>query len=89
MLSNPFTYGYPISDPRRFVGQAREVEQIFGRLRSQEFESSSLVGIEPGFPGAEVTHCLAPRFGLPTGEPDLILRLLRRKLPGIDGHIST
>ena len=44
MRSNPFTYGNPISDPRRFFGRAREVEQIFGRLRNEEFESSSVVG---------------------------------------------
>jgi eukaryotic-like serine/threonine-protein kinase len=44
VLNNPFTYGNPISDPRRFFGRAREVEQIFGRLRNDEFESSSLVG---------------------------------------------
>jgi eukaryotic-like serine/threonine-protein kinase len=44
MSVNPFTYGNPISDPRRFFGRAREVEQIFGRLRNEEFESSSLVG---------------------------------------------
>src|SRR5262245_31574681 len=44
MLDNPFTYGNPISDSRRFFGRAREVEQIFGRLRNDEFESSSLVG---------------------------------------------
>jgi len=43
-LNNPFTYGNPISDPRRFFGRAREVEQIFGRLRNEEFESSSVVG---------------------------------------------
>jgi hypothetical protein len=42
--NNPFTYGNPISDPGRFLGRAREVEQIFGRLRNEEFESSSLVG---------------------------------------------
>lgn len=42
--SNPFTYGNPISDPHRFFGRSREVEQIFGRLRNKEFESSSLVG---------------------------------------------
>ena len=42
--NNPFTYGNPISDPRRFFGRTREVEQIFGRLRNEEFESSSLVG---------------------------------------------
>jgi Novel STAND NTPase 2 len=44
MRSNPFTYGNPISDPRRFVGRTREVEQVFGRLLNEEFESSSLVG---------------------------------------------
>jgi AAA-like domain len=44
LRSNPFTYGNPISDPRRFFGRAREVEQIFGRLRNEEFESSSVVG---------------------------------------------
>jgi len=44
MAGNPFTYGNPISDPRRFFGRQREVEQIFGRLRNEEFESSSLVG---------------------------------------------
>jgi Novel STAND NTPase 2 len=44
MAGNPFTYGNPISDPRRFVGRDREVDQIFGRLRNEEFESSSLVG---------------------------------------------
>ena len=44
MPGNPFTYGNPISDPRRFFGRAREVEQILGRLRNEEFESSSLVG---------------------------------------------
>jgi hypothetical protein len=43
-LRNPFTYGNPIADPRRFFGRAREVEQIFGRLRNKEFESSSVVG---------------------------------------------
>ena len=44
MGGNPFTYGNPISDPRRFFGRAREVQQIFGRLRNEEFESSSVVG---------------------------------------------
>ena len=44
LRNNPFTYGNPISDPRRFFGRAREVEQIFGRLRNEEFESSSVVG---------------------------------------------
>ena len=41
---NPFTYGNPISDPKRFVGRRREVEQVYMRLRNAEFESSSIVG---------------------------------------------
>ena len=44
MRGNPFTYGNPISDPRRFFGRTSEIEQIFGRLRNPEFESSSVVG---------------------------------------------
>lgn len=44
MKANPFTYGNPISEPSRFVGREREIEQVFGRLRNAEFESSSLVG---------------------------------------------
>jgi hypothetical protein len=44
VLENPFTYGNAISDPGRFFGRAREAEQIFGRLRNPEFESSSIVG---------------------------------------------
>jgi hypothetical protein len=42
--SNPFTYGNPIRDPSRFFGRAREVKQVFSRLRNTEFESSSIVG---------------------------------------------
>lgn len=41
---DPFTYGNPISDPTRFFGRRREVEQVFNRLRNAEAESSSLVG---------------------------------------------
>lgn len=44
MTTNPFTYGNPISDPIRFFGREREIEQIFSRLRNAEFESSSIVG---------------------------------------------
>ena len=44
MAVNPFTYGNPISDPARFFGREREIEQVFSRLRNAEFESSSLVG---------------------------------------------
>ena len=44
MPTNPFTYGNPISDPTRFYGRAREIEQVFSRLRNPEHESSSLVG---------------------------------------------
>jgi hypothetical protein len=42
--ANPFTYGNPISDPARFFGRSREVEQVFNRLRNAEAESSSIVG---------------------------------------------
>jgi serine/threonine protein kinase len=41
---NPFTYGNPITDPQRFYGRQREIEQIFSRLRNPAFESSSIVG---------------------------------------------
>jgi hypothetical protein len=44
MTNNPFTYGNPISDPRRFFGREHEIELVFSRLRNAEFESSSLVG---------------------------------------------
>jgi AAA-like domain len=44
MAANPFTYGNPISEASRFYGREREVEQIFSRLRNDEFESSSIVG---------------------------------------------
>jgi AAA+ ATPase superfamily predicted ATPase len=43
-MVNPFTYGNPISDPSRFFGRKREIEQVFSRLRNVEFESSSIVG---------------------------------------------
>ena len=43
-VANPFTYGNPISDPARFFGRSREIEQVFNRLRNAEAESSSLVG---------------------------------------------
>ncbi|MBN1580055.1 MAG: protein kinase [Anaerolineae bacterium] len=41
---SPFTYGNPITDPERFYGRHREIEQIFSRLRNPAFESSSIVG---------------------------------------------
>jgi predicted Ser/Thr protein kinase len=41
---NPFTYGNPITDPTRFFGRQREIEQVFSRLRNPAFESSSIVG---------------------------------------------
>jgi AAA+ ATPase superfamily predicted ATPase len=44
MAANPFTYGNPISNPARFFGRERDIEQVFSRLRNAEFESSSLVG---------------------------------------------
>jgi DNA-binding CsgD family transcriptional regulator len=44
MKANPFTYGNPITDASRFVGRARQIEQVYSRLRNTEFESSALVG---------------------------------------------
>lgn len=44
MSQNPFTYGNPISDPIRFFGRKREIEQVYSRLKNVEFESSSIVG---------------------------------------------
>ncbi len=44
VLGNPFKYGSPIRDPRKFFGRTREVEQIFARIRNEELESSSVVG---------------------------------------------
>ncbi len=44
MLENPFTYGNPISDPQRFIGRRRELDQVYSRLLNAEAESSSIVG---------------------------------------------
>jgi hypothetical protein len=44
LIENPFTYGNPITDPQRFIGRQREVEQVYSRLLNAESESSSLVG---------------------------------------------
>ena len=44
MANNPFTYGNPITEPKRFFGRDREIEQVFSRLRNAEFESSALAG---------------------------------------------
>lgn len=44
MRKNPFTFGNPITDAERFIGRARQIEQVYSRLRNVEFESSSLVG---------------------------------------------
>lgn len=43
-MANPFTFGNPITEPDRFFGRRREVEQVFSRLRNPEHESSSIVG---------------------------------------------
>jgi hypothetical protein len=72
MSSNPFTYGNPISDPRRFIGRQREVEQVFSRLRNAEAESSSLVG-ERRVGKTSLLHYIAHpdvrrRFGLDSPE---------------------
>ena len=65
---NPFTYGNPISDPKRFVGRRREIEQIFMRLRNPEFESSSIVGERRGGKTSILNYIAHPdtisRYGL-------------------------
>jgi hypothetical protein len=43
MVTNPFTFGKPIRDPKRFYGREREIRQIVGRLLSA-FESTAVVG---------------------------------------------
>lgn len=44
MTTNPFTFGNPITNPARFIGRLREIEQVQSRLLNAEFESSSIVG---------------------------------------------
>jgi hypothetical protein len=48
MPNNPFTYGNPIEDPRRFVGRESPLNAILNRLRTPAFESSSIVGDRVG-----------------------------------------
>lgn len=67
-LQNPFTYGNPISDPERFFGRRREIEQVFSRLTNAEHESSSLVGSRRIGKTSLLKHIAHPdvrrRFGL-------------------------
>jgi hypothetical protein len=67
-LQNPFTYGNPISDPGRFFGRRREIEQVFSRLTNPEHESSSLVGSRRIGKTSLLKHISHPdvrrRFGL-------------------------
>jgi hypothetical protein len=44
MPPNPFTFGNPIRDPRRFIGRQSDLQQIVDRLRSSAHESTSVVG---------------------------------------------
>jgi Cdc6-like AAA superfamily ATPase len=71
---NPFTYGNPISDPERFIGRQREVDQVFSRLRNAEAESSSLVGERRMGKTSLLTYLAHPdvrrRYGL---DPDRYL----------------
>ncbi|MDX1523281.1 MAG: AAA-like domain-containing protein, partial [Anaerolineae bacterium] len=43
MSMNPFSYGRPIDDIKRFVGRRREIEQVYSRLLAA-CESTSIVG---------------------------------------------
>jgi len=44
MSGNPFSFGNPVSDPKRFYGREREIRQVTDRLLSSAFESTSVVG---------------------------------------------
>ena len=44
MITNPFHYGKPVTDPDHFFGRRREIEQIVTRLQNVSCESSSIVG---------------------------------------------
>lgn len=44
MPPNPFSFGNPIRDPRRFIGRRSDLQQIVDRLRSSAHESTSIVG---------------------------------------------
>jgi AAA+ ATPase superfamily predicted ATPase len=44
MNPNPFSFGNPIRDPRRFIGREEEIQQITSRLLSSARESTSVVG---------------------------------------------
>jgi len=44
MITNPFHYGKPVTDPDHFFGRRREIEQIVTRLQNVACESSSIVG---------------------------------------------
>jgi AAA+ ATPase superfamily predicted ATPase len=44
MNNNPFTFGNPIRDPKRFIGREEDIRQITNRLLSSARESTSIVG---------------------------------------------
>lgn len=43
-MTNPFTFGNPVSDPARFYGRSEAIRQITNRLLSSAHESTSIVG---------------------------------------------
>jgi len=44
MSENPFTFGNPIRDPRRFFGRQDELRQVASRLLASVHESTAIVG---------------------------------------------
>ena len=44
MQQNPFTFGNPVRDHRRFFGRREEIRQVVNRLLSSAHESTSIVG---------------------------------------------
>jgi hypothetical protein len=60
MITNPFHYGKPVTDPDHFFGRRREIEQIVTRLQNVSCESSSIVGERRIGKTSLLQHFLSP-----------------------------
>jgi len=85
---NPFTYGNPISDPARFVGRAREVDQIVARLRNREFESTSIVGDRRVGKTSLLLHLSHPQVGERHGLADGSYAFVYEDLQLVDRSVT-
>lgn len=72
MSTNPFTFGNPIRDPKRFVGREEDIRQIVNRLLSSARESTSIVGERRIGKTSLLKHLsdpeVAERYGLSKGQ---------------------